>query len=739
MPNNPALSLLGIGDVGDRGIATHVQLMRSRSVLERAAEKLRSDPEFAGDGLLAVPDNSGDEESDEPAEPLSIAAELDLEIDALESDVTVRALANTDLIEVVARASDPIVAERRAEAMIEAYQDFLVDDEFGAIRDALETVKTKIDEIELSTIVTPEVLTLFTILAREMDGIGRAVDSGGEDLLVLETDISAAIRDSIGITGGNVGDSVSLSSAERSLEILGATADSIRFASSEIDLVFEELSQAEFDAVLSAQVATLISVAIELGRVSIQLLEVDTQIAESDKGIAELNVADTLAANIVRFESANTELSPATGLIDRVVVDMGFVLAVLVEEFDQLQEDVDLLRVMVERLNPGFVQISEELAQQIQEGEQQILEVEQKIQEVDQQKQAVQVVVGRLETLIAAVESVPLRFDSVIQTAILSPDSESTRQLVTDEARAAGSSLTVIANEFVVLRRGENMTVAGQGYLIAAESRLRTAVSTLTAVTDSDSQSRITVGAGRLQQVIQQLSAIAEASEAVVFAVELSADIGSVGLLERDLLTQHMQATSSTLRGVSAVIRNVRDGQLDGSIFAQLVSAEAQIKAITASLDNSTQTTSGSGTVSGQLGTLRGDLAGALTITDQLLARSVTAISAGDTGAETQRLMDNQIEAGAGVLLRAADDLESVRELNVSGTNVGGLISLEARLRSLSDGLFALEQITSAQERLASISVMATEVASLIRTVDADTELEEAREAVGEIGVRLTV
>ena len=54
---------------------------------------------------------------------------------------------------------------------------------------------------------------MFVILSREMDAIGRAVDSGGEDLRVLETDISAAIRGSIGITCGKVGDSVSLSSA----------------------------------------------------------------------------------------------------------------------------------------------------------------------------------------------------------------------------------------------------------------------------------------------------------------------------------------------------------------------------------------------------------------------------------------------------------------------------------------------------------------------------------------------
>ena len=734
LPNNPALSLLGIGDVGNRGLATHVQLMRSRNVLERAAEKLRSDPDFAVEGSLVIPEAASgqDQDQDEPASPLSIASELELEIDVLESEVTVRALQNTDLIEVVARASDPILAKRRAEAMIEAYQDFLVDDEFGAIRDALETVKQRIDEIELSTIVTPEVLTLLAILSREMDGIGRAVDSGAEDLLVLQIDISAAVRDSIGAAGEDAVGPGSLSSAERALEILRATADSIRFASSEIDVVFEVLSKAEFDAVLSEQVSTLVSAAIALDSVSEQIGEVQGQIAELDNEIAEANVDEALAENIGHFESANTELGLTPGLIGQVVVDVGSLLPALTDDVDRLTREINLLKAEVDRQARALDPQTEELDQQIKE-------VGQQIQSVGQQIQAVETVVARMETLEEAVQSVILRFETVIQTATLAANSDSTRQLVIDEARAAGSSLAVIANEFVVLRRGENMTVAGQGYLIAAESRLRTAVSALDTIIDSGLRSQGTLGTGRLLQIVQQLTAVSEASDAVVLEVERSVAAGSAGIAEQDLLTQHMQATSSTLRGVSAVVRNVRVGQLDGSIFAQLVSAEAQINAITESLEDSTQTAFGAETVGGQLGTLRGELAGALTITDQLLARSETAIGAGDTGVETQRLMANQIEAGAGVLLSAADDLEDVRKLDVSGTNAGGLISLEARLRGLSDGLLALAQISSARDRLATISLTAQDAAQLIRTVDGDTELEDARDAVGEIGVRLTV
>ena len=59
--------------------------------------------------------------------------------------------------------------------------------------------------------------------------------------------------------------------------------------------------------------------------------------------------------------------------------------------------------------------------------------------------------------------------------------------------------------------------------------------------------------------------------------------------------------------------------------------------------------------------------------------------------------------------------------------------------RGLSDGLLALAQISSARDRLATISLTAQDAAQLIRTVDGDTELEDARDAVGEIGVRLTV
>lgn len=666
LPSNPALALIGVGGAGGRGLETHVQLMRSRNVLERAAEKLRSDPESGEDVVSVVPTQSDAEQLDEPAEPLSISEELELEIDVLESDVTVRALADTDLIEVVARASDPLVAQRRAQAMIDAYLDFLVDDEFGSIRDSLEAVTAKIEEIELSTIVTPEVLTLFTILSNDLDGIGRAVDSGAEELLKLESDISVAVQESIGETDGTIADSSSVASADRGLEILKATADSISFASKEIDLVFEKLSKAEFDAVLSAQVNTLVDAAISLDTVSVQILALYNEISQVDAG-------EVLTGDIGQFETANTELDSAVNQLGQVD--------------------------SIGTLGSSIIPLQQEVA----------------------------FVVARLETMI--------------ETASASTDIESIRPLIVDEARAAGSSLTVIANELVELRRRKEVSALDQGYMLAAEARLRTAAGALETVTDSSGQSSVTLAGALLWQIGQQLSALAEASDTVVSDVKTSSDLGTAGPAERDLLAQHILATSSTLHGVNAVIRNVRNGQVDGMIFAQLVSAEAQINAVTDSLSNSGPTinTLDSGTVTEQLDALRKQLIGASTITDQLLTRSTIAIDAGDRGEETQRLMANQIEAGAGVLLVAADELESVRELDVPGTNAGGLISLEARLRGLSDGLFALEQISSARDRLASISVTAANAGLLIAAVDGDTELDDARDAVGEIGVHLMV
>ena len=85
-------------------------------------------------------------------------------------------LAKTNFLEVRARAMTPHLAERRANAVVEAYIDYIEDDRARVIEDALQEIEARLDnEVETRTFNTSAV-DLLSSVGRELEDIVQSVE-----------------------------------------------------------------------------------------------------------------------------------------------------------------------------------------------------------------------------------------------------------------------------------------------------------------------------------------------------------------------------------------------------------------------------------------------------------------------------------------------------------------------------------------------------------------------------------
>lgn len=108
----------------DRSLNTEIQLIGSRNVMERALFKLQPD---SVNNLPEV---------------------VALQIAQLQRDISVRAVLNTNLLEIRAQGNSPANAQSKANAIVAAYIDYVKEAQFGAIQDALNGILTELAGVE---------------------------------------------------------------------------------------------------------------------------------------------------------------------------------------------------------------------------------------------------------------------------------------------------------------------------------------------------------------------------------------------------------------------------------------------------------------------------------------------------------------------------------------------------------------------------------------------------------------
>ena len=137
----------------DRSLNTEIQLIGSRNVIERALTKLQPDS------------------VDSPPEVIA------LQVARLQKDISVRSVPNTNLLELRARADNPELAQDKADAVVEAYIDYVKDVRTGAIAEALDDIRAQLEGAdEPNGPGNNQLAVLLPSLGSELEAIARSVE-----------------------------------------------------------------------------------------------------------------------------------------------------------------------------------------------------------------------------------------------------------------------------------------------------------------------------------------------------------------------------------------------------------------------------------------------------------------------------------------------------------------------------------------------------------------------------------
>lgn len=143
--DNAALKALGLpetllGAMSDRGgLSNQIELIKSKTVLERLQKKLAADPEFMAD-LRKRGNNAS----------TAIASEVEeipvLSIESLRSALSVQQIPNTDMLRIEVTSQSPIQAASIANGLVAVFQDYDRDRARSSIQAVLQFLDQKIQE-----------------------------------------------------------------------------------------------------------------------------------------------------------------------------------------------------------------------------------------------------------------------------------------------------------------------------------------------------------------------------------------------------------------------------------------------------------------------------------------------------------------------------------------------------------------------------------------------------------------
>lgn len=148
-------------------INTQLKLVTSRSVMERAAKKLQAPGK-----------------SPTPAEQAMRAQEL-------RAAVSASVVSKTNLIRITASAGSPEVAERRANAVAEAYIDYVNAERSRAIQEAIDRITSELQGVKSPVDVSQQATAALPRLGAELASLRREVEANTQGLQLLQNQTNA--------------------------------------------------------------------------------------------------------------------------------------------------------------------------------------------------------------------------------------------------------------------------------------------------------------------------------------------------------------------------------------------------------------------------------------------------------------------------------------------------------------------------------------------------------------------
>ena len=302
----------------DRSLNTEIQLIGSRNVMERALFKLQPDS---------------------VSNPPEVIA---LQVAQLQRDISVRAVLNTNLLEIRAQANSPVNAQHKANAIVEAYIDYVKEAQFGAIEDALSVIVAELAGVEqISGPANNQLAALLPTLGSELAAISRSVEKSHQVLTELQgqqnpgtVDLSikqeipkidraanelSTIAQNLQGTSGEIGSAINggpQASESATDDPLTLQAARLERTAKDLNLVYDQISDIRGD-IRNLDPSRAFNLAIDrsndaqlvLRRVPTQLASVRSSTAVASREINSIvsyveTVTDDLRALTVRLQSA---------------------------------------------------------------------------------------------------------------------------------------------------------------------------------------------------------------------------------------------------------------------------------------------------------------------------------------------------------------------------------------------------------------------------------------------------
>jgi capsular exopolysaccharide synthesis family protein len=207
-----------------------------------------------------------------PATP-SVTA---LQVEVLQRSIVVQAVPNTNFIEIRARASSAEAAEQRANAVVEAYIDYIKDDRTRAIQEALNEVKSQVQ-----TPVHPgdrgaQALDLLPGVGEELANIAQSVEQSAAKLETLRTQ-----EQDTNSTQSLL--NLEVPEVQRTAQDLDAIAQDLGGIRQGLDLV-QQRSFSSTQSPLSVETSSLERTSQDLGRIAEELRDIGGDVLGRDPG-----------------------------------------------------------------------------------------------------------------------------------------------------------------------------------------------------------------------------------------------------------------------------------------------------------------------------------------------------------------------------------------------------------------------------------------------------------------------
>jgi capsular exopolysaccharide synthesis family protein len=663
---NPAVTS-GVTRPTPTGLENHIQLIMSTPVLQRAAAI------SLGTSFDAAV----------PASPALL-----VEVEILRSSAVPRQVARTDVIEISVEATDGITARTRAQAIAQAYGEFLVAEAVKQAKDQLAAVEQSLLAADASP-VTAAMADQLAAISAELSSIVQTIEGSSAQLSgqVSPAAISESTLNTVRIQVGAAVQQVSSLSASidsliAEVERQNALAVPFQNVPAAIAPLPAELRQVAENITLIAQGLERLEVSDVARRAATDLQSTVLPLRETASSLSASASASALANATTLLASANLALRnvvTAATTAETEVTPAGFSTEPTITRIVQLQAQIGASRITAARLSA---------------------------------------------TLTGAQPASPgIVFESTA-----------------NESTALAGIMRAIATSLSDVRRTVVASAFSLEKLSTAETRLRTAATDLDTAAGNLRSAASGGLSAPLRQAAQDMTAVATANERTYNAVIRSPDT-VLTEVEAQLVANQASAALTTLNATVATLTGVRSVLTDGDAYSASVAAESRVKAVVGVLSPLSDriNTVIASDFAAPLLTVRDGLSAAGTDAARLVAQFVVT-----DGQPAPSLADRELAATTALSVRTSVDqaratvqsfLPSVRQTE-SRTSIA---ALDGRLQSVSDLLRGIGLTLSPETVEANNGLLAGARALQPAASRTATELEAAGKKVEVVTAASTV